>query len=30
MLSTTGDDNVLRIWKKNLQGKWLTLQEIKN
>lgn len=29
-LSTTGDDNILRIWKKNLQGKWLNLQEIKN
>jgi WD40 repeat protein len=30
-LSTTGgDDNSLKVWKKNLNGKWSVMQEIKN
>ena len=28
-LSCVGEDNVLKIWKKNLQGKWMLVQEIK-
>ena len=29
MLTSTGNDNILRIWKKDLQGRWILMQEIK-
>jgi WD40 repeat protein len=29
-LSCVGEDSLLKIWKKNLQGKWQKVQDIKN
>ena len=29
ILSYTGGDNVVKIWKKNLQGKWTIIKELK-